>query len=116
MNTYIKIHTLMFDEDSGSFKVYLDESGDIPSIKIGVKGSIDDHILTKLNECFYQVDDTLLSACKLVSATKESENIDIVYNIYCYDNLVCKVGKFVRFDKRSMDLYRFAKNNRGQHE
>ena len=51
-----------------------------------------------------------MDSCKLSRIEKENNEISIVYNIYCYEDLNCKSGKFVSFDKNSIELYRFAQN------
>lgn len=116
MNIYIKAYVLLFDDDKMQFKIYLDDSGDIPRIKLCEEMSIEEHLLIQFRDYFYNVDDGILHSAKIAKVSKDESGVDIFYNFYCYTNLACKVGKFVQFDKKSMDLYRLSKNKGVQNE
>jgi hypothetical protein len=98
------------DDSSNKFKVYLDDKGDIPEIDLGKEGEIEDYIFEKTLDLFYGPTESLLNSANLSSIEKKDDKISIIYNVYCYNNLECKTGKFVPFDKNSIELYRFASN------
>lgn len=115
-NVTLKLQFVLFDDEQHKFMLYLDDSGKMPSIKLKNGESINKVIVEKSNSFFYQCDDSILSVCKLSDVMQDGSSIDLVYNIYCYDSLGgCKSGKFVPFNKESIDLYRFAKS-KGHHE
>ncbi|MAR66592.1 MAG: hypothetical protein CL833_05000 [Crocinitomicaceae bacterium] len=106
----LKLYFVAFDETDLRFKVYLDEQGLTPTIQLNAEDEIDDCIFEKTLDFFYGDTRSLMDSCKLSRIEKENNEISIVYNIYCYEDLNCKSGKFVSFDKNSIELYRFAQN------
>jgi hypothetical protein len=116
MDTYkldvnIKLYFVLFDEKSNSFMVYLEDNGEIPSIKLSKEDEIKKVILDKSLSLFYKCGAEILNACKLSDIKKVNDSIEIIYNIYCYDGIGdCKSGKFVSFNKESIELFRFARN------
>jgi hypothetical protein len=106
----LKLYFVLFDDLNNRFKVYIDENGNMPEIELENEGEIEDYIFEKSLDLFYGSTQDLLNTLKLSSIEKKDDKISIIYNIYCYNNLNCKKGKFVNFDKNSIDLYRFASN------
>jgi hypothetical protein len=106
----LKLNFISFDDIKNNFKIYLDDNGDPPTIELGEEGEVEDYIFEKSLDLFRGPTDGLLNTAKLSSIEKEKDTIYIVYNIFCYQPLQCKIGKFVNFDKNSIDLYRFASN------
>ena len=104
----LKLYFVIFDDITNKFKVYLDDEGNIPEIGLEEKGEIKDCIFEKSLDLFYGSTKDILNTLKLSSIEKEEKKVNIIYNIYCYNNLECKIGKFVSFDKNSIELYRFA--------
>ena len=109
-NVILKLYFVYFDESQNIFKVYLDDAGLISELKLDKEDQIEDYIFEKTLDIFYGQTQQLLNSCKLSDIEKKEDIIYITYNIYCYDTLECKCGKFVPFDKNSIELYRFAKN------
>jgi len=106
----LKLYFVRFDDLDSQFKVYLDDKGHPPIIEIEEEGEIEDYIFEKSLDLFYGPMDGIIDLAKLSSIEKEKDKIYIVYNIFCYQPLQCKIGKFVNFDKKSIELYRFASN------
>lgn len=106
----LKLYFVIFDDIDGKFKVYLDEKGNAPEIELQNEGEIEDYIFEKSLDLFYGSAESLLDSAKLSSVEKENNKIYIIYNIFCYQTIQCKTGKFVNFDKNSIELYRFASN------
>jgi|15BtaG_2_1085339.scaffolds.fasta_scaffold46913_2 hypothetical protein len=104
----LKLYFVIFNDIENIFQVYLDDSGNIPEIKLDRTGEIEENILAKTLDFFYGDNTSLLNGCKLSSVEKNKDKLSLVYNIYCYENLNCKTGKFVNFNKNSIELYRFA--------
>ena len=107
-NVKVKLSFVYFDESSYSFYIYLDEKGNIPEISIKEKIDINYLIEQKCDEIFGSWN--LLSNYYLSNIEYGNDTIVIPYNIYCPNENPCKTGKFVKFDKPSMELYRFAKH------
>ena len=106
----LKLYFVIFDDIRNKFKVYLDDEGNIPEIELQEGGKIEDYILKKSLDIFHGSTKDILNTSKISSIEKEDKKINIIYNIYCYNHLECKTGKFVSFDKNSIELYRFASN------
>ena len=111
----LKLYFVLFDDIANKFKIYIDDSGNIPEIELQEEGEIEDYIFEKSLDLFYGSTENLLDSLKLSSIEKKDNKVSIIYNIYCYNNLECKTGKFISFDKNSIELYRFA-SNRGHNE
>ena len=106
----LKLYFVTLDDESNKFKVYLDDKGNIPEIELSEDGDVEDYIFEKSLESFYGSTENLLDSANLSAIEKEDKKISIIYNIYCYNSLNCKTGKFVPFNKDSIELYRFASN------
>jgi|TARA_R100000008_G_scaffold62866_1_gene40141 hypothetical protein len=109
----LKLYFVCLDESSNKFKVYVDKDGNFPKVDLEEEGEIEDYIFEKSLDLFYGSVEALLTTARLSEIEKNNEKITLIYNIFCYNNIECKEGEFVSFDKNSIELYRFA-NNQGR--
>lgn len=115
MKTVAELNIVSNDFDTDGFKVYLRENGQKPSIILEEGQSIDNQIYVFLDSLFYNKRNIVssMNLYKLLSNFRIHGSTCIVtYNIFCYDEPDVKEGKFVKFNKNSIELYRFANNKR----
>lgn len=112
----IIVRIISLDEDSKSgFSILLNEEGEIPSFVLDHSVSIDKQLTDFLSKFIHDQNIQILYATKTISDITIDRNIQNVLNIsynLISNNKTSKSGKFVKFDKKNIELYRFANSNR----
>lgn len=109
VNIHLRIITPA--ENAGELLIFLDESGQIPRINLVKEKSIDDQITEKIYAFFYENDlYTILSTKQISSISNSEDSLDIFYN-FLSSSTESKIGSFVYYNQRSMELYRLANNH-----
>lgn len=109
-NVKIRLFFILFDETQEIFKVYLDENGNYPEIDFKDGLDVNTLLFDKASELFYNFQSNPYIGFVLNNVDYNENNIMISYNMLCESDFACKTGKFVKFDKPSIELYRFAKH------
>jgi hypothetical protein len=107
----ITLRIITPSEQRSELMIFVDDNGDFPKIKVRSNRRIDDHIIEKLNELFYENDlYTILSTKQISSIESSSNSIDIFYN-FLSTSTESKTGSFVYYNQRSIELFRLANNH-----
>lgn len=96
--------------ESGELLVFLDDDGNIPKIEVEKDLNIDSIINSKLDEWFYINDLYTIKSTKQISYIEnKEETINIYYN-FLSTSTTSKVGSYVIFNERSIELFRMINN------
>ena len=109
-NVKIRLFFILFDESQENFKVYLDDDGNYPEIDFKGEEDVNALLFNTANDSFYNFQHNPYMLPTLNKVEYSKDVVRISYNILCENNFTCKSGKFVKFDKPSIELYRFAKH------
>lgn len=112
LDVKIILNFVTLDDNTNRFKIFLDDKGDIPTIDLNQDSKINDVIFNTASNLFYNLGGAkdFFNSLNLSGVEKLENILYITYNVFCYNEFNCKIGKFVNFDKNSVELYRFASN------
>jgi hypothetical protein len=100
------------EESKNGFSVLLDENGEIPNFNLVKEGNLDNQVLTFLSNFIHEDHLRFILSTKTVSSIiNDGDNLNISYNLIS-SNKITKSGKFVKFDKNNIELYRLANSIR----
>ena len=111
MDVYLVLRILSHDEKTPTgespFLVFVQKNSDFPSVKVEHPCKFETLLRSELDRHFYNVD-VALSTRNFSTIKTTEERTEIYFNIFT-DSTSCKdTGSFVKFNKKSMDLYRFS--------
>jgi len=115
MKTIVELNIVSNDFETDGFKIYLTEDGSKPFLILEGDQSVDNQVQILLDSLFFNKGNVTyaMNAYKSFSSMRiHKSNCIITFNIFCYDEPNAKEGKFVKFNKNSIELYRFANNQR----
>lgn len=100
------------EESKNGFSVLLDDNGEIPNFNL-VKGeNLDNQVRAFVSNFIYENHLHFILSTKTVSSIiNDCGNLNISYNLISV-NKITKSGKFVKFDKNNIELYRLANSIR----
>tara|TARA_R100000005_G_C4989663_1_gene197288 strand:+ start:1308 stop:1658 length:351 start_codon:yes stop_codon:yes gene_type:complete len=111
----VKILTriICLDEESkNGFSVLLDDTGEIPRFNLVKDKDVNSQLVEFVSNFIHENHLHITLATKTVSSIEiEDDSLNISYNLIS-NNKITKSGKFVKFDKNSIELYRLANNIR----
>lgn len=100
------------EESKNGFSILLDDSGKIPNFNLVKDENLDNQIMAFVSKFIYENDLHFILSTKTVSSIiNDGDNLNISYNLIS-NNKIAKSGKFVKFDKNSIELYRLANSVR----
>jgi len=104
---------ICLDEESKSgFSVLLDNNGEIPSFSLVKENNLDNQIMEFLSNFIHENNLNFTLSTKTVSSIIiDDDNVSITYNLVS-TNKITKSGKFIKFDKNNIELYRLANSIR----
>lgn len=107
----IVLRILCPDQESDGFFIFLDENADYPEVFLLKSSDIDTTIYQTLIKFFPEETTAFMCQNKHLSGIiKDKDQIIIQYNMFVSNKCMCKSGQFVKFDKRSIELYRYVNN------
>lgn len=108
MDVYLVLRILSHNGwDEGSFLIFMQKDGDLPSVKVEHPCNFEALLRSELDRHIYNVDETLaLKSFSTIKTTKE--RTEIYFNLFTNSTRCKDTGSFVKFNKKSMDLYRFS--------
>ena len=111
MDVYLILRILSHDEkaagDESPFLVFVQKDSDFPSVKVEHPCNFETLLRSELDRHIYNVDVAL--STKSFSTIKTTEERTEIYFNFFTSSMGCKdTGSFVKFNKKSMDLYRFS--------
>jgi len=111
MDVYLVLRILTYDTSvTGSespFLVFLQNNSDFPSIKIEHPCNFEALLYNELDKHIYDVDSAFNTKSFSTIKTTE-ERTEIYFNIFTNSTNSKETGGFVKFNKKSMELYRFS--------
>jgi len=107
MDTYLVLRILSHHHDESSFLIFMQKDSDLPSVKVEHPCNFEALLRSELSKHIYNVDETF--AFKSFSTIRTTEERTEIYFNFFTNSVRCKdTGGFVKFNKKSMDLYRFS--------
>lgn len=98
------------ENNPGELLVFLDEDGNIPTIKLLKQQSVEEVINKKLESFFYTNDLYTVKSTKQISYMETSGNkLNIYYN-FMTTSTSSKLGSFVIFNEKSIEIFRMINN------
>ena len=110
-NVVITIHIIDIDDRKNQILIFVDEDGEIPNIIADCGISIEKQIYDKLCKYFHDESVESMILGKRISEIKiDDDSLHVSYNIFNASKEKC--GRFIPFNKKSMELYRFINHNK----
>jgi len=112
-NVHVFTRIIAIDEqDDDAFLILLDENGDIPKFILSNNSSIDEQLHNFLLKFINDSEIPIILSTKTTSSIINKEDIlSIFYNLIS-NRSIPKSGKFVKFNKKNLELYRLVNGNR----
>lgn len=111
MDVYLILRILSHDEkaagDESPFLVFVQKDSDFPSVKVEHPCNFEALLRSELDRHIYNVD-VALSTKSFSTIKVTEERTEIYFNIFTNSTGCKDTGSFVKFNKRSMELYRFS--------
>ena len=81
----LKLYFVLFDDIANKFKIYIDDSGNIPEIELQEEGEIEDYIFEKSLDLFYGSTENLLNSLKLTDfLCFTSNSLDVSKEVFIF--------------------------------
>ena len=116
MDVYLILRILTYNDSSldgeSPFLVFVKSDSNFPSIKVEHPCNFEALLRHELNKHISNIE-PVINAKSFSTINTTEDRIEIYFNLFTNSTRCKDTGNFVKFNKKSMDLYRFA-NTQGK--
>lgn len=113
MQTKLWLRVLYFSESPSEFLILLENNGDFPMIDLDCSKSIEDQLLNKLTSIFNDnsIAFDIINTKQISSIETSDGSLNITYNFISPTQHNKGSGKFVKFNQKSIEIFRYMNEN-----